>query len=272
MPFFELIPPRIRQLDSISNSDTFGNLNFILRSSSSSFWSAHRSISSKKATSTHINHGAQNVALHLLHSDDINKPLAVDLLNPSLEHEKRQHKLKRLVQSPNSYFMDVKCPGWSASCPERFTRSHTYRPAGCFAITTVFSHAQSVVLCGSCASVLCQPTGGKARLTEGMHSQSSCSHTAEAACTRLLFPSEELDISATLVVDFDPWNQRFESALGGGGDLRFLVHATATGMSLIAMIVRWCGGIWLKQNNSCRPPVGHFKRSLAPLVTTRRQM
>ncbi|OJA19002.1 hypothetical protein AZE42_00342, partial [Rhizopogon vesiculosus] len=76
------------------------------------------------------------------------QPLAIDLLNPSQEHERRQHKLKRLVQSPNSYFMDVKCPG-------------------CFAITTVFSHAQSVVLCGSCASVLCQPTGGKARLTEG---------------------------------------------------------------------------------------------------------
>jgi hypothetical protein len=37
--------------------------------------------------------------------------LAVDLLNPSAEHEKRQHKLKRLVQSPNSFFMDVKCPG-----------------------------------------------------------------------------------------------------------------------------------------------------------------
>ncbi|KAJ3174249.1 40S ribosomal protein S27 [Geranomyces variabilis] len=38
---------------------------------------------------------------------------------------------------------------------------------GCMAITTVFSHAQTVVLCGSCATVLCQPTGGKARLTEG---------------------------------------------------------------------------------------------------------
>ncbi|EPQ60960.1 40S ribosomal protein S27 [Gloeophyllum trabeum ATCC 11539] len=74
--------------------------------------------------------------------------LAVDLLNPLPETEKRRHKLKRLVQSPNSYFMDVKCPG-------------------CFAITTVFSHAQTVVLCGSCSSVLCQPTGGKARLTEG---------------------------------------------------------------------------------------------------------
>ncbi|KAI0815298.1 40S ribosomal protein S27 [Irpex lacteus] len=74
--------------------------------------------------------------------------LAVDLLNPSAATEARRHKLKRVVQSPNSYFMDVKCPG-------------------CFAITTVFSHAQTVVLCGACTSVLCQPTGGKARLTEG---------------------------------------------------------------------------------------------------------
>ncbi|KAF7437098.1 40S ribosomal protein S27 [Pleurotus ostreatus] len=76
------------------------------------------------------------------------QPLAIDLLNPSADYERKQHKLKRLVQSPNSYFMDVKC-------------------SGCFAITTVFSHAQTVVLCGSCSSVLCQPTGGKARLTEG---------------------------------------------------------------------------------------------------------
>jgi small subunit ribosomal protein S27e len=70
--------------------------------------------------------------------------------------------------------MDVKCPG-------------------CFNITTVFSHAQydwpvaffvsswliclyllfsflsfrTAVTCASCNSVLCQPTGGKARLTEG---------------------------------------------------------------------------------------------------------
>ena len=74
-----------------------------------------------------------------------------DLLHPTLEEEKRKHKLKRLVQSPNSYFMDVKCPG-------------------CFKITTVFSHAQTVVLCVSCSTVLCQPTGGRARLTEGINS------------------------------------------------------------------------------------------------------
>ncbi|KAK2518211.1 hypothetical protein Q9233_012722 [Columba guinea] len=34
--------------------------------------------------------------------------LAKDLLHPSPEEEKRKHKKKRLVQSPNSYFMDVK--------------------------------------------------------------------------------------------------------------------------------------------------------------------
>ncbi|GAA6092855.1 40S ribosomal protein S27.2 [Tachysurus ichikawai] len=77
-----------------------------------------------------------------------NMPLAKDLLHPTAEEERRRHKKKRLVQSPNSYFMDVKCPG-------------------CYKITTVFSHAQTVVLCVGCSTVLCQPTGGKARLTEG---------------------------------------------------------------------------------------------------------
>ena len=37
----------------------------------------------------------------------------------------------------------------------------------CLQISTVFSHAQTVVLCSGCATVLSQPTGGKARLTEG---------------------------------------------------------------------------------------------------------
>ncbi|KAK9832140.1 hypothetical protein WJX74_000486 [Apatococcus lobatus] len=48
----------------------------------------------------------------------------IDLLHPPADLEKRKHKLKRLVQSPNSYFMDVKCQG-------------------CFNITTVFSHSQN---------------------------------------------------------------------------------------------------------------------------------
>mmetsp|Transcript_16343 Transcript_16343/g.22521 ORF Transcript_16343/g.22521 Transcript_16343/m.22521 type:complete len:83 (-) Transcript_16343:166-414(-) len=71
-----------------------------------------------------------------------------DLFHPSQADEKTKHKLKRLIQSPNSFFMDVKCPG-------------------CFHITTIFSHAQTVVLCGGCSTVLSQPTGGKCRLTEG---------------------------------------------------------------------------------------------------------
>eukprot|EP00435_Cladocopium_sp_Y103_P048609 s1995_g14.t1 len=71
----------------------------------------------------------------------------IDLLNPDAKEDKCKHKLKRMIQSPNSFFMDVKCPG-------------------CLQITTVFSHAQTVVLCGNCNVMLCQPTGGLARLTE----------------------------------------------------------------------------------------------------------
>lgn len=33
----------------------------------------------------------------------------IDLLNPPAALEAGKHKLKRLVQSPNSFFMDVKC-------------------------------------------------------------------------------------------------------------------------------------------------------------------
>jgi small subunit ribosomal protein S27e len=51
-----------------------------------------------------------------------------DLLNPNYESEKSKNKLKRLVQAPNSYFMDVKCPG-------------------CLSLATVFSHAQSSIQC-----------------------------------------------------------------------------------------------------------------------------
>lgn len=57
----------------------------------------------------------------------ITTPLAKDLLRASLEEEKKKHKKKQLAQSPNSYFIDVKCPS-------------------CYKITLVFSHAQTVVL------------------------------------------------------------------------------------------------------------------------------
>lgn len=45
----------------------------------------------------------------MLHSD-------IDLLHPPAELEKRSHKLKRIVQSPNSFFMDVKCQGCFQMC------------------------------------------------------------------------------------------------------------------------------------------------------------
>ena len=73
-------------------------------------------------------------------------PLAKDLLYPRPEDEKRRHKLKRLVQHPNSYFMDIKCSNCS-----------TIRFA-------VFSHAQSTISCSGCSGLLCVPTGGKAKL------------------------------------------------------------------------------------------------------------
>jgi len=37
--------------------------------------------------------------------------LAKSILHPSAVEDLRCHKLKRLVPRPNSYFMDIKCPG-----------------------------------------------------------------------------------------------------------------------------------------------------------------
>ncbi|XAR64323.1 hypothetical protein NMG60_11024618 [Bertholletia excelsa] len=82
-------------------------------------------------------------------------PNDIDLLNPPAEIKKRKHKLKRLVQSPNSFFMDVECQGCL-----------NMKVLPTF-ITTVFRHSQAVLVCGNSRTVLCQPTGGRAKLTEG---------------------------------------------------------------------------------------------------------
>mmetsp|Transcript_10733 Transcript_10733/g.16064 ORF Transcript_10733/g.16064 Transcript_10733/m.16064 type:complete len:83 (+) Transcript_10733:105-353(+) len=74
--------------------------------------------------------------------------MEIDLLHPAAEEARRQHKKKRLVQSPNSYFIDIKCPG-------------------CYSLTTTYSHAQTVIKCEGCQFVLAQPTGGKCKLTVG---------------------------------------------------------------------------------------------------------
>merc|ERR1712039_578971 len=73
----------------------------------------------------------------------------IDLLYPSAAVEKKRHKLKRLVKGPNSYFLDVKC-------------------FNCHQISTLFSHSQKKCSCESCGVVLCKPTGGKAKITEGI--------------------------------------------------------------------------------------------------------
>ena len=127
----------------------------------------------------------------------------IDLLNPPRELEKRMHKRKRLVQCPNSFFMDVKCQGcftiqvrmrdaaynqhsrwWlraqtqaQASPPgPGLNKGFASRPAEPRQLTcstrhpappqTVFSHSQSVIACGSCGAVLAQPSGGKCRCVE----------------------------------------------------------------------------------------------------------
>ncbi|KAL7713674.1 Small ribosomal subunit protein eS27 [Entamoeba marina] len=73
--------------------------------------------------------------------------IEVDLLNPTAAHEQKTHKLKRLVPTPNSYFLDIRCPQ-------------------CGTTTTTFSHAQSEIHCPKCGLVLGQPTGGKLKLTQ----------------------------------------------------------------------------------------------------------
>jgi len=70
----------------------------------------------------------------------------VDLLYPDPRAEKRVHKLKRLVQGPNSGFLELKCKG-------------------CDHVTTTYSHAQIPVVCSYCKVPLATPAGGKAHLT-----------------------------------------------------------------------------------------------------------
>mmetsp|Transcript_1885 Transcript_1885/g.2613 ORF Transcript_1885/g.2613 Transcript_1885/m.2613 type:complete len:83 (-) Transcript_1885:414-662(-) len=74
--------------------------------------------------------------------------MEIDLLNTDQSVEVTQHKLKRLIQGPDSFFMDVKCPQ-------------------CQHVNTVFSHAQGVVTCSNCKFVLGLPRGGKTKLAIG---------------------------------------------------------------------------------------------------------
>ena len=74
--------------------------------------------------------------------------MEMDLLNVDPQVEERTHKLKRLVQAPNSYFLDIKCKQ-------------------CLNITTIFSHSQTDISCEHCGLLLCTTSGGKVTLTQG---------------------------------------------------------------------------------------------------------
>lgn len=74
--------------------------------------------------------------------------MEMDLLNADPMMEEHKHKLKKLVQAPNSYFLDVRC-------------------SQCFNISTIFSHSQTSVVCQHCGQILCTTSGGKAKLTTG---------------------------------------------------------------------------------------------------------
>ena len=74
--------------------------------------------------------------------------MEIDLLNVDPALEATQHKLKRQVQSPDSFFMDVKCPM-------------------CHTVTTVYSNPQRIVVCRNCKHILCVPKGGKGKLCVG---------------------------------------------------------------------------------------------------------
>ncbi|CAM4610303.1 unnamed protein product [Lepidochelys olivacea] len=91
-------------------------------------------------------------------------PLDRDIAHPSLEEEKRKHKKKRLVQSPNSYFMDVKCPVDATRSPQ------------CSAMLRQWFCALGAQLC--CASLLEERPGLQkaAHLEESNIECSLCQH------------------------------------------------------------------------------------------------
>ncbi|SYZ70224.1 Ribosomal_protein_S27 [Leishmania braziliensis MHOM/BR/75/M2904] len=61
-----------------------------------------------------------------------------DLSYPTVRTERMKHKRRRLVQGPNSYFMDVSCPR-------------------CRQVTVVYSHATTAVECKGCSKSSAAP-------------------------------------------------------------------------------------------------------------------
>jgi small subunit ribosomal protein S27e len=80
-----------------------------------------------------------------------------DLRYPKVKSERQKHKLTRLVQGPNAFFMDVKCPS-------------------CAHAALVYSHSTTAVNCRRCSTLLSHPTGGKAKLSEGCQFRAKAAH------------------------------------------------------------------------------------------------
>eukprot|EP00766_Chilomastix_caulleryi_P006402 gnl/Chilomastix_caulleri/8634.p1 GENE.gnl/Chilomastix_caulleri/8634~~gnl/Chilomastix_caulleri/8634.p1 ORF type:complete len:74 (+),score=7.64 gnl/Chilomastix_caulleri/8634:31-252(+) len=69
-----------------------------------------------------------------------------NLLHPDPIREQEKHKLKRLVQGPNAYYLDVKCKQ-------------------CNTITVAYSHATMPVKCLGCGTTVAVPNGGNSRIS-----------------------------------------------------------------------------------------------------------
>ncbi|XP_036994271.2 40S ribosomal protein S27-like [Artibeus jamaicensis] len=110
-------------------------------------------------------------------------PLARDLVHPSLREEKKKHRSKQLLQSPNPHFTDVKCPG-------------------CYQSATAFSHAQTAVLCAGDSVALCQPMGGKVRDSEWCSFRERNTHDPHKP-PQLVFESGSNVSNASLLVILD---------------------------------------------------------------------
>merc|ERR1712141_932790 len=79
--------------------------------------------------------------------DQLKYIMEYDLLNVPDHVEQKRHKLKRTVQAPNSYFMNVRSSDNSG-------------------MAVVFSHSQTPIYCPSTDKVLAKVTGGKAMLAD----------------------------------------------------------------------------------------------------------
>ncbi|CAK9115398.1 Cyclin-dependent kinase 7 (CDK-activating kinase) (CAK) (Cell division protein kinase 7) (MO15 homolog) [Durusdinium trenchii] len=147
-----------------------------------------------------------------------------------------------MIQSPNSFFMDVKCPG-------------------CLQITTVFSHAQTVVLCGNCNAKRV------AVLVPGTQSPGDCVTDLKALPVRVVADGSSVGWvhrgmmrqACAIVRIVGSALERFEK---DGYEVLFIGHSLGAGVSAIAGAICRLGieGVKLKKVRSlcyATPAVGN---------------